>query len=142
MLNQLFTEILTEIPKLEDEDYDCCIVVHPEDIQDVLDFICKNTAKYFDADVIVNHKHNYIWMEGKIHIVTTKSEDWHMREHAGMQYATILIDMSAFGKFVESKDEGYPVFEPVGVTKFEDSIPYMVSRIRTNSKYKPRMVIC
>lgn len=140
-MNQLFTEILTEIPKLEDKDYDCCVIVHPEDIKAVLDFICENTAKHFDTDVIVNHKHNYIMFEGRIHVVTAKSEDWHMREHAGMQYATILIDMSAFGKFVESKED-YPIFEPVGVTKFEDSIPYMVSRLRTNSKYSPRMAIC
>jgi uncharacterized short protein YbdD (DUF466 family) len=143
-LKQLFTELLIEVPKLEDKDYECCVIVHPEDIEEVLKFINSAATEYYKESAYVecNRYFNHIKVNGYIRIGTVEVEDWHMVNHAGMQYTTMLIDIESFGKYVEHENDKYPVFEPVGLTKFEDSLPYMVSRLRSNSKYSTRMVIC
>ena len=143
-MKQLFSEILTEIPKLDDKYYYCCIVVHPEDVEEVLQFVANNATEHYSETISIgwNRYFGEVKVNGCVSVRTAQTEGWHMMEHAGMQYTTILIDMGAFGKNVQYENEEYPTFEPVGVTKFEDSIPYMVSRLRTNSKYGHRMVVC
>lgn len=142
-MKQLFTEILTEIPKLEDSSYCGLFVVHPDDIKKVIDFITYEVYNHCGIEALVDEDYRYIVVNGRIHIGTTENDNWQFN-HAGMQYATVLIDLGAFEKLIFDPDGNY--IDSVFVNKnnkdrgFE--FGYMTSRLRSNSKYNPRMVIC
>lgn len=142
-MKQLFTEISTEIPKLEDSEYCGLIVVHPDDVQAVIDFIVYAAAIYYGMGVVVNEKYKYTTVNGRIHVGTTENDNWQFN-HAGMQYATILIDLGAFDKIIFDFDGNYLDSIPVNKNNKDRGFEfgYMVSRLRSNSKYNPRMVIC
>lgn len=142
-MKQLFTEILTEIPKLEDSAYDGLVVVHPDDVEEVVDFIVYEIAMHYGIDAIVNEKYKYITVNGRIHVGTTENDNWHFN-HAGMQYATVLIDLCAFDKHIFDSDGNYIESVPVNKNNKDRGFEfgYMASRLRTRSSYSPRMVIC
>lgn len=139
-MKQLFTELLTELPKLEDSEYWGLVVVHPDDVDEIIEFICNSVNDNLNVSATVNHKYNDITVKGKIKVATAESENWQFN-HAGMQYTTLLINLEAFGKAVYDSDGNYLDYKPVGVNS-EHGFPYMISRMRSASKYLPRMVIC
>lgn len=138
-MKQLLEEILTEIPKLEDYNYSGLVVVHPEDVEEILKFIHNNINNSPD-EVVVNSKYKHIKLQGCIRICTTEAENWQFN-HAGMQYTTILISLEAFGRHTHDSDGKYIDYKPVGI-KSEHGFAYMITRLRSKSKFLPRMVIC
>lgn len=142
-MNQLFTEILTEIPKLEDSEYEGLIVVHPDDVEATIDFITYEVVLHYGVDAVVDEDHRDITVNGRIHVGTTENDNWQFN-HAGMQYATVLIDLGAFDKHVFDSDGNYLDSSPVNKNNKDRGFEfrYMVSRLRSNSKYNHRMVIC
>lgn len=143
-MKQLFKEILIEIPKLKDKDYECCVIVHPEDVEEVLKFINSAAVGHYKESTYVefNRYFSRIKVNGCISIATTQTKDWFMVEHAGMQYTTILIDLDAFGKNVFDSDGNYANYVPVNKDNVKHGFDYMISRLRPMSQYSPRMVIC
>ena len=139
-MKQLFTELLIEIPKLEDPKYWGLVVVHPDDVEEVIEFICDRVNNDLNLSATVNHKYNDIKVVGEIKVGTAEAKDWQFN-HAGMQYTTVLINLEAFGKSVFDSDGNYVDYNPVG-EKSEQGIHYMISRLRTESKHLQRMVIC
>lgn len=142
-MKQLFTEILTEIPKLEDKDYHGVVVVHPDEVLEVIDYIAHQVVIHYGINALVDEEYRDITVNGVLHIGTTENDDWQFT-HAGMQYATVLIDMSAFDKHIFDSDGNYVDSIPVNKNNKDRGfeLGYMVSRLRTNSKYSTRMVIC
>lgn len=139
-MKQLFTELLIEIPKIKDQEYKGLVVVHPDDVAEVIEFICNKVNNNLNLSATVNHKYNDIKVVGEIKVATTEPKDWQFN-HAGMQYTTILINLEAFGKAVFDLDGNYVDYKPVGINS-EHGISYMISRMRSNSGHSPRMVIC
>lgn len=141
-MRQVFTEILTEIPKLLDPNYCGVVIVRPNDIKEVFDFISEK-VKGFGCIRIDNKMLKFKSTKGygNLSIRTTENSMWHY-DHAGCQYTTIILDLNCFGKHLVNLEGEYVGFEPVGSSNTEDPILYMMSRMRSHSIHNPRFVLC
>lgn len=139
-MEQLFNELIVESAKIYDPNYIGLVVVHPDDVDSVVEFM-RNVS----SDMVIEQKKYGATLKvkegGEMHVRTATSDNWHFN-HAGMQYTTIIISAGHKGKCVFDVDDSFKEFVNVCNVKLSESIPYMISRLRSQSKHPERLVYC
>lgn len=128
-----FLNSVTEQERMTCPKYSCVVFVHPSERHSML----TELMFLFDKEVTpVDLMGSEIKLPkgGHIYVRTLKGgDDYIFMQHAGMQYTTVVFDNTAFYK--QGHEFQYRPY--VG-----NVIPYLLTRLRSESKYSSQMIIC
>lgn len=136
---QLFNELAVEYTKMFDPSYTGLVVVHPDDVDGIIEFLTSS------SDIVIEQRKYGANLEvkdgGNLYVRTATADNWHFN-HAGMQYTTVIVSADHGGKCIFDANGEFKEFVKVCNVRPSESIPYMLSRLRSQSKYPERFVYC
>lgn len=135
-------ELQQESLRWKGDDYFGVVFVHPDDKEDVVDYIFDNYL------CKLNHKRSELTFmgaySGKLRVVTL--EDNHpenrrlpQHDYGGYEITTCIIDTEALGK--HKNGDFVPVNEKLKGYNRDNLFMFMMSRMRTRVNSHPRMVV-